>query len=154
MVWNGSYLNGTEAEEKISLLNEPSIPIHCAYQAQLLDNNLNHNPREYFSYPLTRVLKGSGPNKRISFSAGASSLLSWLYQRYGQYFVAPHAFTSCRISSLYVLSSFQSYQFFLPQQCFNPYTAMLSRSGNHLRMLFYSMVLKGLRQQRVKTQIW
>ena len=77
MSWNGTYLNGTESDERISNSNNQSIPIQCAYQAQLTDGLLNSNPKEAFSDPLTGVLNASGiDDKAIAFPNSASTVLT------------------------------------------------------------------------------
>jgi hypothetical protein len=79
MAWNGTYRNGTEAEEHISTSSDLAIPVACMYQAQLLDGSLNWDPMEPFTYPLTDMLEGSGRAPDISVVPGSSNLLETFY---------------------------------------------------------------------------
>jgi hypothetical protein len=79
MPWNGTYLNGTEAQEHISQALDPVIPVNCVYQIQILSSGLNWTPEEVFSDPLTGSLNGTGFNKNIRLAPSSRSLLAGLY---------------------------------------------------------------------------
>jgi hypothetical protein len=79
MPWNGTYLNGTEAQEHISQALDPVIPVNCVYQIQILSSGLNWTPEEVFSDPLTGSLNGTGFNKNIRLVPSSRSLFAGLY---------------------------------------------------------------------------
>lgn len=79
MSWNGTYLNGTELQDYISDSHNLTIPIRCAYQAQLINEGLHGSPSEAFSDPLTGTLEGVGWNKTVSTYPESSSILVGIY---------------------------------------------------------------------------
>lgn len=79
MRWNGTYLNGTESQNQISDSTNLTIPADCVYQAQLLDEALEPDPKEFFSDPLTGVLNGSGWGTNIQTDPESSSILLELW---------------------------------------------------------------------------
>ncbi|KAH8712143.1 hypothetical protein GQ44DRAFT_713684 [Phaeosphaeriaceae sp. PMI808] len=60
MAWNGTFLNGTEAQEGISNSNNLTIPVRCVYQAQFFSDILSWTTMESYSEPLEGSLIGTG----------------------------------------------------------------------------------------------
>lgn len=80
MPWNSTFLNGTEAQERISTSDELAIPIKCVYQMQLYKNILGWGASESFTDSIAGTLKASGDNFSLTLDAATSkSVLTTLY---------------------------------------------------------------------------
>lgn len=85
MSWNGSYLQGTEAQAKISSSDNLAILVRCSYQALLLNVYFLHDASTTYADDIYGVLSGVGTfqGQDMAFSGPSSTSLLELWNDQG-----------------------------------------------------------------------